>query len=53
LRQPDRFQDLRSAAVRSISLILKLKNECRETVLGRKHPTTGRSRWRWRTGMPN
>jgi hypothetical protein len=52
MKQPDHFQDLRSAAMRSMSLILKVKNEGRETVIGRKHPTTGRSRWRWLPGMP-
>jgi hypothetical protein len=46
LKDPDRFQDLRAVMTRSVSLVLKLKNEGREALMGRKLATTGRSRWR-------
>jgi hypothetical protein len=45
LREADRFQDLRAAMIRSRCFVLKLKNEGRQTILGRRIATTGRSRW--------
>jgi len=51
LRNPDRMHDLRSALVRTKTLLLKMKNEGRETILGRTIPTTRASKRRWLSRM--
>jgi hypothetical protein len=51
VREPDPFQDVRAAMIRSKSLVLKFKNEGREAMLGRTTPTTHTSKWRWLSRM--
>jgi hypothetical protein len=50
MREPDRLQDLRSAAMRLQTMLLKLTNEGREAIvdpiLGVKSATKGAKRWR-------